>query len=156
MWRQDVGEPAGLLAAHDSMLAGPRPRRRGAWGARRRQRYVADGLCSVARLAAPNARRRRSELMLVARAALVRSELLEIAVLVRQTTEPDSKCIAELHRLLTSGCDSPLYNLAVPVQALWQMLERARSTLSGHVGPGHPDPRASRRAIGASRRPANG
>jgi hypothetical protein len=128
MWRRDFGEPAEPLAVH-SMLAALHPRRRGARVSQRRQRQVANGLYSVARQAAPTARRRAHELILLSRAALVRTELLEIAALLR-TTEADPECIAELHRLLTSGCDSPLLNPAVPAQELRQTLNRAYTTLT--------------------------
>jgi hypothetical protein len=129
MWRRDFGEPAEPLAVH-SILAAFHRGRRGARVSRRRQRQVANGLYSVARQAAPTARRRRHELILLSRAALVRTELLEIAALLRRSTEPDPECIAELHRLLTCGCDSPLLNPAVPTHALRQTLNRAYTTLT--------------------------
>jgi hypothetical protein len=111
-------------------LAGARPGGRGARAARRRRRHVADGLCYVARNAGPRTRRRRNEILLVSRAAAVRIALLQVAALVRCCTDPDPECITELHRLLTSGCDSPLYNPDVPAGQLGATLERARTTLA--------------------------
>jgi hypothetical protein len=98
--------------------------------ARRRRTRVADGLYSVARHAAPRARRRRHELLLISRAAAARTALLEVAALVRCSTDPSPECMAELHTLLTSGCDSPLYNPDVPAQQLVAILDRARATLA--------------------------
>jgi hypothetical protein len=46
--------------------------------------------------------------MLISRVATVRTALLKVAALVRCATDPDRECIAVLHTLLTSGCNSPL------------------------------------------------
>jgi hypothetical protein len=103
---------------------------RRARAARRRQRHVADGLCYIARSVGPRTRRRRNELLLVSRAAAVRVALLQVAALVRCSTNPDPECITELHTLLTSGCDSPLYNPDVPAEQLTATLERAHTMLA--------------------------
>lgn len=96
----------------------------------RRRHWVANGLYRVARHAAPRARRDRHELLLIPRAAAVRTALLEVATLVRCSTDPDGECIADLYRLLTSGCDSPLYNPDVPAEQLAATLDRARIALT--------------------------
>jgi hypothetical protein len=40
----------------------------------------------------------------------VRSDLLEIAAMLEHVDDPDPECVRELRRLLSDGCDSPLYN----------------------------------------------
>jgi hypothetical protein len=128
MWRHS-DEPPADLSAPRLLRAETRPVVRSARSARRRRMRVADGLCYVARRAGPQARRRRHELLLVSRAAAVRAALLEVAALVRCSPDPDPDCIAELHNLLTNGCDSPLYNCDVPADQLGATLTRAREVL---------------------------
>jgi hypothetical protein len=138
MWRH-FDEPIPPAPAPKS--AATQARRMG-WGARsshRRRLQVTDGLCHVARLAAPRARRRRHELLLISRAAAVRTALLEVAALVRCSPAPDPDCIAELHNLLTNGCDSPLYNPEVPAEQLKARLERVRDALATQTA--FPEPR---------------
>jgi hypothetical protein len=125
MWRH-FDEPRVLSAALESL----RTQTRGARPSRRRRLQVADGLCRVARYAAPGARQRRHELLLISRAAAVRPALLEVAALVRCSTDPDPECIADLHTLLSSGCDSPLYNRTVPAEHLEATLDRACAALT--------------------------
>jgi hypothetical protein len=125
MWRHFDEPAAPPSCSTESHLGWP-----GAGAARRRRLQVADGLCYVARRAAPQARRRRHDLMLISRAAAARTALLEVAALVRCSTNPDPECIADLRTLLTSGCDSPLYNPDVPAAQLDETLDRARSMLS--------------------------
>jgi hypothetical protein len=129
MWRH-FDAPAAPPDAPDSLPHPVTPHGPGARAAQRRRLQVADGLCRVARHAAPRARRRRHELLLISRAAAVRTTLLEVAALIRCSTDPDPECIADLHTLLTSGCDSPLLNPDVPAQQLRATLERARTTLA--------------------------
>jgi hypothetical protein len=129
MWR-DFDDPQLRLAPAASLPIEAPARTPVARVAQRRRLQVADGLCRVARHAAPRARRRRHELLLISRAAAVRTELLEAAALVRSSNDPDPECIADLHTLLTSGCDSPLYNPDVPAQQLQATLDRARTTLA--------------------------
>jgi hypothetical protein len=57
--------------------------------------------------------RRRHELLLYDRVALVRPELLEIADQVDDDVWLDPDGTAELLRLLRDGCASPLYNREV-------------------------------------------
>jgi hypothetical protein len=69
-------------------------------------------------------------MLVISRASPVRRELLEVAALVRCSSDPDPACLAELHELLTSGLDSPLYNRRVPAAQLAQTLNRARDALT--------------------------
>jgi hypothetical protein len=65
----------------------------------------------------------------------MRRELLEISALVRMSSGPDPGCLAELHALLTSGTDSPLFNPGVPAEQLAATLERARRGLTTNACP---------------------
>ncbi len=56
--------------------------------------------------------------MLVDRVADVRDDLLEVADLIELAAAADPSCLAEVRRLLTSGCDSPLYNPDLHVSEL--------------------------------------
>lgn len=56
--------------------------------------------------------------MLVDRVGDVRDDLLEVADLIEQAAAADPSCLAEVRRLLTSGCDSPLYNPDLHVSEL--------------------------------------
>ncbi len=49
-------------------------------------------------------------MLLPDRVGLVRADLLEIAELLEQSPDPDPRCVTELHRLLTDGCESALFN----------------------------------------------
>lgn len=129
--------PSALLRAVPSVSrSGASARRIARRGLRRlraeghAQRRVVQGLRSVARQAGPRAPHRRFAVLLVERAALVRSELLEVAALLEMAAAPDPGLLAELHQLLTDGCSSPLYNRAVQVSELRAILFRARLDLS--------------------------
>jgi hypothetical protein len=74
--------------------------------------------------------RRRFEVLLLDRVAPVRSDLLEIAALLENVPEPDAECVAALHRLLTDGCESPLYNPDVHPSELRATLFYVRSRLA--------------------------
>jgi hypothetical protein len=63
------------------------------------------------------------------RVAAVRADLLELADLLEHTDEPDPACVAELCRLLSDGCQSPLYNSDAHVSELKATLYYARSGL---------------------------
>jgi hypothetical protein len=56
----------------------------------------------------PRARQWRP-LFLVDRVAAARPQLLEIAALLEQAGDPDPVAVKMLKRLLTDGCESPLY-----------------------------------------------
>jgi hypothetical protein len=72
---------------------------------------------------------RTPEPLLHYRAAAVRTDLLELAVLLERARDPDPACIAELHRLLANGCDSPLYNADIHVSELHATLHYVRAGL---------------------------
>jgi hypothetical protein len=73
---------------------------------------------------------RRRELLLSDRGAAVRGELLDIAGMLERAKDPDPRCVAELHRLLSDGCESPLYNPDVHVSELHATLYYVRSELA--------------------------
>lgn len=72
---------------------------------------------------------RRREALLPYRVAAVRTDLLELAVLLERARELDPACMAALHDLLANGCDSGLYNANVPVDELHTTIERVRAGL---------------------------
>lgn len=77
---------------------------------RTRRRLVASLRNLASREAPRGGTRRRFEVLLHDRVALVRADLLEIAALLEQAPDPEPWCVTELHRLLTDGCESPLFN----------------------------------------------
>jgi hypothetical protein len=79
----------------------------------------------------PVARRRQP--LLHDRAAAVRSELLEIAVMLEHARDPDPHTITALRTLLANGCDSPLYNPDIHVSELRATLHGVRGGLATEV-----------------------
>jgi hypothetical protein len=77
-----------------------------------------------------DAARRRFEVLLHDRVALVRSDLLQIAAALEHEPQPDPGCVTELHRLLTDGCRSPLYNPDVHPSELRATVYYIRSRLT--------------------------
>jgi hypothetical protein len=74
---------------------------------------------------------RPRELLLSDRVAAVRGELLEIAGMLERAKDPaDPRSVAELHKLLSDGCESPLYNPEVHVSELQATLYEVRSGLA--------------------------
>jgi hypothetical protein len=73
---------------------------------------------------------RRFEVVLHDRVHDFRAELLEIAALLERTSRPDPDCVGALHRLLTDGCESPLYNRDVHPSELRATLHHVRSRLA--------------------------
>lgn len=101
MWTADV----------DSLSQRTWPPSRTRRVSRRTQRRLVASLRRLAnRESSRGATRRRFEVLLHDRVALVRADLLEIAELLERTADPDPRGVAELHRLLTDGCESPLFN----------------------------------------------
>jgi hypothetical protein len=96
-----------------------------------RQRHlIVQWLRSTANRAgepAPLVRRRQA--LLHYRVAAVRTDLLEIAAMLERSDQPDPACVAELHRLLANGCDSPLYNPDIHVSELRATLHYVRVRL---------------------------
>ncbi len=72
--------------------------------------------------------RRRFEVLLRARAAAVRDDLLEIADLLEHTDNPDPACVANLYKLLRDG-QGPLYNSEIHISKLRARLFYARRRL---------------------------
>jgi hypothetical protein len=81
--------------------------------------------------------RRRSVLLRADRVAAVRAELLELALLVELAKAIDPDCWRELNRLLTSGCDSPLYNPEIHMSELRATLFFLRSRLMASPARSH-------------------
>jgi hypothetical protein len=73
--------------------------------------------------------RRRHVCLLTDRVAATRNQLLELAALVDWTPSLDSECEAELRWLLTSGCDSPLYQEGIHISELHASLYFLRCRL---------------------------
>jgi hypothetical protein len=74
--------------------------------------------------------RRRAVLYQHDRVDAVRTELLELAALIEQARDIDPACLAEVRRLLTSGCESPLYNPDIHPSEMLAALYFLRSRLS--------------------------
>jgi len=62
--------------------------------------------------------RRRREVLLCDRVAVVRADLLALADLLERTEDPDPGSVTALRALLRNGCDSPLYNADVHMSEL--------------------------------------
>jgi hypothetical protein len=92
----------------------------------RHRRALADRLRRAARDA--NGKRGGLDVLLHYRAAAVRTELLEIAALLEQATDPDPTCVKEIHELLANG-DSPLYHPGAHVSELYATLYYVRAGL---------------------------
>jgi hypothetical protein len=73
---------------------------------------------------------RRRELLLSDRVAAVRGELLEIAGLLERAKDTDPRSVADLYKLLSDGCDSPLCNPDIHVSELRATLYYVRSRLT--------------------------
>lgn len=76
-----------------------------------------------------DAGRHRFDMVVHERVALVRDDLLEIALLLERERRPDPGCVVALDRLLTDGCTSPLYNRDVHFSELRATLYYIRSRL---------------------------
>ena len=68
-------------------------------------------------------------LMLRNRVATVSADLLEIAARLEVISDPDPATCGALHRLLTDGCESPLYNPAVHPSELAAVVYYAKQHL---------------------------
>jgi hypothetical protein len=95
-----------------------------ALSARRRQRRLVSArtrrsLAASARRAATSAPvRSRHTVLLVDRAAAVRDELLELALILEHADHRDASWVFAIRKLLTDGCESPLYNRDVHMSEL--------------------------------------
>ena len=77
---------------------------------------------SARRAATRDSRPSRHTVLLHDRAAAVSDELLAIALILAHADDLDASWMLETHRLLTDGCDSPLYNRDLHVSELWATL----------------------------------
>ncbi len=97
----------------------------------RTQRRLVGSLRRLADRESPRvAARRRFEVLLPDRVDSVRADLLEIAALLERASEPDPGCVTALHRLLTDGCESPLYNADLHPSELRATLHHVHSRLA--------------------------
>jgi hypothetical protein len=101
---------------------------------------IARWLRRTANRAADGDPRRRFEVLLRDRVALVRTDLLALADLLERTEDPDPACVKALRELLRNGCDSPLYNAELHMSELQAALYYLRvglgdATLTTTVSP---------------------
>ncbi len=112
----------------------PRVRRSASLFNNRTRRQLVRSLRELARrTAVGDAPRRRFDVLLQERVAPVRGELLEIAALLEHDRQPDPGCVVAVHRLLTDGCASPLYNRDVHPSELRATLHYVRCRLGTSV-----------------------
>jgi hypothetical protein len=121
------------------------PRRRVT--ARQRRKLVGWLRLTARRRRRPQTGRYRCDLLLEARVAEVRADLLEIAAMLEWAGDPDPACVAELHRLLRDGCESPLYNRDVHLSELRAIVYYAKQALF--------EPRGHRHDTGSRNRSAS-
>jgi hypothetical protein len=86
---------------------------------RRTRRRLAD---SARRAATQGSKPSRYTVLLNDRAAAVKDELLEIALILERADDLDASWVFETRKLLTDGCDSPLYNREIHISELWATL----------------------------------
>lgn len=132
MWISNIDSSSGRASSDDASATTRAIRTRGAERvSARTQRRLVRSLKSLANRRPPRDRaHRRFEVLLHDRVALVRSDLLEIATVLQHETQPDPGCVKELHRLLTDGCESPLYNPDVHSSELRATVFYLRSRLT--------------------------
>jgi hypothetical protein len=124
-----------LTSVPEAFLDAPaptHPRLRGSarlFSNRTRRRLVR----SLRQLASHTSRHRRFDVLLHDRVAPIRGDLLEIAALLERELRPDPGCVVALHRLLTDGCASPLYNRDVHPSELRATLHYVRCRLGTSV-----------------------
>jgi hypothetical protein len=97
--------------------------------ARQRRKLVGWLRLTARRRRRPQTGRYRCDLLLEDRVAGVRADLLEIAAMLEWAGDPDPTCVAELHRLLRDGCESPLYNRDVHISELRAIVYYAKQAL---------------------------
>jgi hypothetical protein len=101
--------------------------------ARARRRLVKSLRLLAGRRPPAGAATRRFELLLHERVDLVRSDLVKIAILLEHDPDPDPACVAAVRKLLTDGCESPLYNPDVHPSELLATVYYVRSRLAAPV-----------------------
>ncbi len=117
---------------------------------RRRNRRLASWAVRTAEHVPSRGRLRTSaELLIPERVEAVRSDLLEIAAVLEHLDEADRASTGLLHKLLSDGCDSPLYNADLHVSELQAALYYVKKGLTGRhsavpAGPAGPAPARTR------------
>ncbi|HTP22765.1 MAG TPA: hypothetical protein VMJ65_24380 [Solirubrobacteraceae bacterium] len=71
-------------------------------------------------------------MLLSDRVAAVRTELLEIAVMLEGVDDLDATWIRTVDKLLTDGCESPLYNPDIHISELQATLYYLRGEKAWH------------------------
>jgi hypothetical protein len=80
----------------------------------RTRRRLVSSLRTVAKRTLPrDPARWRLNVLLYNRVPTMRDDRLETAALLESAIKPGPKCVSALRRLLTDGCESPLYNIDV-------------------------------------------
>jgi hypothetical protein len=102
---------------------GPLARWRARAAQRRGQRLLADRerrrlASSLRRAASCVSTPSRHTVLLPDRAAAVRDELLELALILEHSGDLDASWVSAVHKLLTDGCESPLYNSEIHISEL--------------------------------------
>jgi hypothetical protein len=115
--------PQGAVARWRSYVTERKKRR--LLGGRNRRRLVA----SLRRAATYDSTESRRTVLLVDRVAAVRNPLLEIASVLERADDLDPSWVSAIHRVLTDGCESPLYNRDVHVSELLATLYYLRGGL---------------------------
>lgn len=130
MWISNIDSSPRPASREDASGAGDARGRGGAGraGSRGKRRLISS-LRKLAMRRPGDAGSSRFEVLLADRLPPVRDDLLEIAALLEQTSRPNPGCVATLRRLLTDGCESPLYNPEVHPSELRATLYYVRSRL---------------------------
>ena len=81
---------------------------------RARRRLASSLRRAAGRVSAPS----RHTALLQDRAAAVRDELLELALILEHSGDLDASWVSAVHKLLTDGCASPLYNSEIHISEL--------------------------------------
>ena len=97
---------------------------------RTRQKVIASLRRAAARAATPPPPGRFRGVLLHDRVAAAREEMLDLAARLEQADDPDPEAVNTLWRLLTDGCESPLYNRSVHPSELAATLYYAKRRLS--------------------------
>lgn len=93
------------------------------WAERSQRRLVSARTrrslaANARRAAASRSVRSRHTVLLVDRAAAVRDELLELALILEHADHRDASWVFAIQKLLTDGCESPLYNREIHMSEL--------------------------------------
>jgi len=92
--------------------------------AARQRRRLASSLRRAANCVATPS---RHTVLIPDRVAAVRDELLELALILEHSGARDASWVLAVHKLLTDGCKSPLYNSEIHISELRATLYYLRS-----------------------------